>query len=399
MKYVTLDYFFKIFDKMHAVRRTLEYFEHCYSVIARYAVPQLLESLALIPVARKFNLVRLRKHVLLYWSPGWLKSTLLQHFASFVQGIVRVNIEAAFSEAVVRGSAVRDMFIPPLAVQDLVVIPELNISGINDEIMQVFLSALENDIITVRLVKLGEVIAEMDDEQREELRREGIIIIPPNGIQYIPRMTVWAATHTLETIKLELKEAILSRFTIVSIPREVLKRHLLDIFDGMLRRDSEYEAELSAELARVLNSWNLTDDDIKTLHSWVKEYVQGLIEEGKYVTPRDVNELLKTAIATSVLLGSSPAPRPLIEEALDNVTRYLIRDSLEEQAERILRERGEVTRTELAEALGISLSKAYKVLRAIGAEKRKDPVIVGYEELPDGRKVPKIKHVWKWYLP
>ena len=360
----TIDKWLKIFDKAHVVSQLLTYFRDCYSVIADYAVPQLLQSLALIPVAKRFNLVRLRKHILLYWDAGWLKSTILQHFASFVPPSVELTIESSFSDAVVRGSAARGRFIPPLAVKDLVVVPELNVALIKDEILQILLSVLENDRITVRLVKLAEALAEIDEDTRLWLAQKGIEVVDANAISYVPQMTMWTASHTLESINDNLRDAILSRFTVVHIPTGVLASHIVDVYRGMLRRDPEYEAQLREGLERVLSSWSLSDKDVATIHKWVEDFLKSLLDEGYLVTPRDASEMLKTAIAVSVLYGASPAPRPFVEDALGQLKEFLLRESVEERVLKLLASRPMTTK-EIAKELGVPYMRAYRLLKRL----------------------------------
>jgi len=386
----TIDKLIKIFGRESVIVKIVRYFSKIYGIIGEVAVPQLLQSIALMKIANRYDLLRLRKHVMLHWDPGWVKSTLLRHMTMFIPREFTWTVETALSEAVVRGSAVesrgRYRIIPPVLVKDLVIIPELStaISKSRPEVVEMFLEGLESSIMTVRLVKLARALDRT--ENREILEQLGIEIVDNNtAIRYRPKATVWTATHTLDNLPRAHQQAFLDRFTIVKISRKLLDKDLLRIYDGLLNRDVDYEKQLVQEFQELLDTISFTDDDFKYVHQVVKEFIVSLREEGFPLSPRDCSELLRTAIATNILVAQSPAPKPVLWSALEQMIPHLERKTLLEKIAEALRNKP-MTIDEICDEFGISEDYATRIVKCylraskmqMGTDEKGRPIVKYY---------------------
>lgn len=161
--------------------------------------------------------MRFRNHVMLTWTPGWLKSSMLRKMKK-VLGDDLVSDSGKFTSAVLRGSLDGGNYSPPLVLKSpIVVSTEFGQTDFgDDELLSSFLALLEEGETNVSLNKL----AGMSESQKSNVEER---FKTPNGDKRISfrenefslqtDFVFWGATHDPTQLS---ENALKSRFNVVT---------------------------------------------------------------------------------------------------------------------------------------------------------------------------------------
>lgn len=168
---------------------------------------------------------RMRRHLLLFWRAGWLKSSLLNK-ANTLLGPQLCTIMSDVSNAALRGTVEGGSFVSPFTLKrPFSICTEFGqvVSGFDSDIVQKLLNVLEEGLVTVSLGK----IAYLSIDQREEATEKyGITFIDKNTFTYSTNWILIAGTYNKKFL---FDNALESRFVIMHPEKKLdsnLTRHL-----------------------------------------------------------------------------------------------------------------------------------------------------------------------------
>lgn len=175
--------------------------------------------------------MRFRNHVMLTWSPGWLKSSMLRKMKK-VLGDDLVSDCGKFTSAVLRGSLDGGNYSPPLVLKSpIVVSTEFGQTDFgDDELLSSFLALLEEGETNVSLNKLAGMSEGSKQNVEQRFQR-------PNGTKQISfrenefslktNFVFWGATHDPTQLN---ENALKSRFNVVT-PSQPLTGEITEAVD------------------------------------------------------------------------------------------------------------------------------------------------------------------------
>lgn len=294
---------------MVMIERIKGYFSRLYfDKIGERILPVLLSSAYLRAIARKYPLVaekfRLRLNCLLYWEPGWYKTSVLKKISELFKYSLRINSLTQTSAAALRGSFNQDQFCPPeFLVSEMIFVYELAplIDGDQDN-LPLLLSALEEGEVRIALIKIPNSADAREQVEEYDAR------IEHRRLCYQNNCTVLAATHTLDIIPLKHRVAFLSRFVVLYIAPEDIDR------DSMF---SNYTTVIDESFEALISNWfqSLIDDapepDIDSIYNIVHNYE----ERTRMKDPRQVGDVVRLLIADFAFYSNS-ADNERIERVL-----------------------------------------------------------------------------------
>ena len=303
-------------------REIIAYFDQKYGIIGVMAAEELLHSLCSYHL--NHYLVsqgirgRNRRHVLLFWDPGWVKTSFLTHFLNIVDGVKWAPITSLTPPTIYGSMSANKKFYPPeLLINDIICIGELSsvLSSADHELTAQLLAALEEGHIRVARIKFG-------DMKEEDLEKYPEIKFEDGRIEYDTSAIFWAATHTLDNLNKHLREAFLQRFVLVEVPYWELTNELTrKILSAKV--DYKREAELKKKLAQVMNNGigeRLTEDKIDFVQSYTDKRIQEL--EGVFrISPRLANDIQKPAYYFSCFTDNQTEIQKYIDQRFQRVKR------------------------------------------------------------------------------
>lgn len=199
-------------DRREAYLSIVDSFEKKYSFLGRQWAEEFLLSVA------SWNLqqysspqFRVRRHPLLFWGPGWIKSTLLTK-AYDVLGPDLCTYMSDISRAAMRGSVMGNSFVTPATLlRPFAISTEFGqVIGGDTEIVQHLLNALEEGVVSVNLVKVSLLSAE---EIARAQRDYNIVFTDKNTFTYRTNWVLMAGTYNRKFL---VDNAFESRFIIMT---------------------------------------------------------------------------------------------------------------------------------------------------------------------------------------
>jgi len=164
---------------------------------------------------------RIRRHTLLFWQAGFLKSQMLSKTYDIL-GDQLCTIMSDVSIATLRGSVEAHRFVSPYTLKrPFSICTEFGqlISG-DQEVIQKLLNVLEEGIVTVSLAK----ISQLDPGQVDEVEKKyGITFIDNTTFTYRTNWVLFAATYNNKFL---VDSALESRFALM-LPKKKLDNELV----------------------------------------------------------------------------------------------------------------------------------------------------------------------------
>lgn len=157
---------------------------------------------------------RLRRHLLLFWPPAWIKSSLLMRMRSIFGNDLCGHL-SDISTAAMRGSVESGRFRAPECLKHpFTVCTEfgqlINSGGDSSELVQKLLNLLEEGVVTVSLIKAGGLL---QSEREKAIRNWGIEFDDDNNFTYHTDWVILAGTYNKKFLA---DSALESRFNIVT---------------------------------------------------------------------------------------------------------------------------------------------------------------------------------------
>jgi len=220
----------------------LNAFKEKYSFLGELFAEEFLLSLASSNIQNNATNLefRIRRHILLFWQPGYVKSTLLLKGRQLI-GRDQCNILSDISIAALRGSVESGQFVPPVCLKyPISMITEfgqlVNTSGGGTELVQKLLNVLEEGTLTVSLIKAKNLFRE---EKEEAMKNYGVTFDRDNNFTYSTNWVVMAGTYNKKFLS---DTALESRFVIVS-PDQETQKLTSDLTKHINRSDEFYISE------------------------------------------------------------------------------------------------------------------------------------------------------------
>jgi hypothetical protein len=245
---------------MHVQRKEVyfkivEAFENDYSWLGKQFAEELLLSVASWNI-QQFSKppFRLRRHLLLFWQPGWIKSTLLTRAYELLSPEL-CTIMSDVSLAALRGTVEFGRFVSPYTLKRPFSIAtefgQVVTGGESQDLVQKLLNVLEEGMVTVSLGKISSISA----LEREEVESKyGISFIDSNTFTYKTNWVLMAGTYNKKFL---VDNAFESRFTLV-VPDKELNSELTKYINK--HRPQGIDPELAGEFRRTI----MTDSPINT---------------------------------------------------------------------------------------------------------------------------------------
>lgn len=194
-------------------------FEHNYSWLGKQFAEEFLLSAASWNIQQFSNPpFRIRRHLLLYWPAGWLKSSLLEQAYNLL-GNSLCTMMTDVTLAALRGTVEHGKFISPYTLKrPFSICTEFGqlISGSEHiEMIQKLLNVLEEGVVTV---SLGKISSLSEVERIEASNRYGIVFIDENTFTYRTNWILLAGTYNRKFL---VDNAFESRFTVVTPDKEL----------------------------------------------------------------------------------------------------------------------------------------------------------------------------------
>lgn len=210
---------------------------------------------------------RFRNHVMLTWSPGWLKSSMLRQMRD-VLGDDMVATCGKFTSAVLRGSLNGGQYSPPLVLKAPIVIStEFGQTDFSDEeMMGSFLALLEEGETNVSLNKLAGM-AEGQKRNYEEVY-DGQLEFKENEFDLKTNFVFWGATHDPSLLS---EHALKSRFNVVT-PAQPLTGEVTEAVDSAPSVKDQLTTEDITAVRRILKEDTESKTNFKPPSSFYKKY-------------------------------------------------------------------------------------------------------------------------------
>lgn len=329
-------------------------------------------------IMQQLKLGRIRQHILLYWEKGWAKSTMLTFIKErLLPSWVRTKLGTEGSIAALRGSVSKGkLFIPRMALADVYVVPELaswlNPAGGGEgresvKMLGVLNVALEEGMIEVDLIKF----ASLDFEEIQRAREYGIEITETGTMRYRTKFVFWAATHSVDFIPRSMRDAFLSRFMVIKIPRTELTNELaINMVFNPKRIPDERIESVKYELAKFLMELKIKIDLLERAAKTSKEVLLGVIKRGLRISPRVANYIRVIGVLYSHIMPE--ADDELIKRLLERKLMEIRFSTL--TMEEIILEFCKQPRTikEIQEVTGLSRATVYYYIRKLPIQPMQD---------------------------
>ena len=228
-------------------------FEEKYSWLGRQFAEEFLNSVASWNIQQFSDPgFRVRRHLLLFWPPGFLKSSLLMK-ARDILGSDACGHLSDVTTAAIRGSVDSGKFRVPVCLKHpFTVCTEfgqmINSGGDSNELVQKLLNILEEGVVTVSLVKAGGLLIA---EREKAIDKYGIKFDDDNNFTYQTNWVLFAGTYNKKFLA---DSALESRFIIMTPEKKLdgeLTKHVNR--SGKFHVDEQVKTELREYL---LSPWN-----------------------------------------------------------------------------------------------------------------------------------------------
>lgn len=198
--------------------------------------------------------MRFRNHVMLTWSPGWLKSSMLRKMKK-VLGDDLVSDCGKFTSAVLRGSLDGGNYSPPLVLKSpIVVSTEFGQTDFSDEeLLSSFLALLEEGETNVSLNKLAGFSESAKENVEQRFKRpdgQRSIQFRENEFSLNTDFVFWGATHDPTQLT---ENALKSRFNVVT-PHQPLTGEVTEAVDSAPSIEKQLTKEDINDVRRMLRS-------------------------------------------------------------------------------------------------------------------------------------------------
>ena len=261
------------------------------------------------PRFSNMSTLRTRLHILLYWLVGFLKSTILKEFCEVIPDCFKVIHLSSVTTEILCGSISipknpfqSPRIIPPaFAGAHIVVAPEystLTHGGAIETKISILNEAYEGDLITNKLVKLGQV--QIDPTQKQELERLGVEYEPSEAtLKYRSDIVVLAASHPFPRNVLGPMIGLghLDRFRVVQykITREIAAEYLQEnhVLDKSLQQQLKAQ-NTTLSKTRIISMDAAPNNLLKPIYS-------KLLTLTEIPDMRIKGDILRTAAAHMVL--------------------------------------------------------------------------------------------------
>lgn len=301
--------------------------------------------------------MRYRTHVMLAWDRGWVKSTMLIKMANIL-GDSLCSTMGKVTGAGMRGSISQGQFMPPKPVKTPIVIStEFGETNFQDELLNIFLSILEEGKTNVSLNKIGA----LSGAQKENIEKEypaNIEFTDQNEFNMYTNSVFWGATY--DPRKLE-DDALRSRFNVVT-PVKPLSSEITRSADNTPKLESMIDEETVRSVRRHLDMDIEMSTSFRPPDWFYKEYRLNLRES------RD----MQSRMACRNWWGLEVDP-DVMKNYIEHLkeSRRLSRMDEEERVLDLIFNKPH-SYEEIQKETGMKKLKVYKILDIIGADKVKD---------------------------
>lgn len=297
---------------------------------------------------------RIRRHLLLYWKHGWLKSTLLLRFREILGDDLCVVI-GDVSNAAFRGTVEGTKFVPPLTklVPFMMVLELGKVTASSDEdLVQTMLMVLEEGVFTASYAKF----AKLSQKERQMSEKDYGLKWKSNILfEGKTDMVMMAATYKEDFIK---DLALLDRFFPV-VPQQELNGKLTQQIEQNTFNVNPILVDQFREIIK-----NPPPDDMQFFDDLPAEYFD------KNPSPRDCSSL-KSYIACRSFWGLDTDLSKIIARADGVVNTRRGTMSLEDQIIEIL-ENHMASVEEIVLKTGYGKSTVYGIIKNLRADKIKN---------------------------
>lgn len=298
-------------------------FAEKYSFLGAQSARELLMSAASYNVNMYSDPpMRFRNHVMLTWSPGWLKSSMLRKMKK-VLGNDLVADCGKFTSAVLRGSLDSGNYSPPMVLKSpIVVSTEFGQTDFgDDELLSSFLALLEEGETNVSLNKL----AGMSESQKENVENkfagpdgERRIKFRENEFDLKTEFVFWGATHNPAQLS---ENALKSRFNVVT-PNKPLTGEVTEAVDKSPSIEKLLNKQDINDVRRILRSQEEVATNFKPPSSFytnfslspresrdIQSYMAARNWWGLEVNPKIMREYTKQLKKSRKIADMTPAER------------------------------------------------------------------------------------------
>ena len=340
--------------RRQAFETVVEAFENKYSFLGKQFAEEFLLSLASWNIQENSDPdYRIRRHLLLFWAPGWLKSTLLMKAYNILGPELCLHMSDV-SIAALRGTVDCNKFITPFTLKKpFAVCTEFGqlATSSETEVVQKLLNVLEEGIVTVSLAK----ISYLSEIQKEEIERKYPITFVDNStFTYRANWILMAGTYNKKYL---IDNALESRFIILT-PRQ----------------------KLGADLAKYVNKAEPFHLDLEAVHT-VREEIKSteptdtivdlpdeVYEEIPELTMRDTS-YLNSYILCKEWWGFKIPKEEILNVAQRHLAARKILWSTAQDKVLSVIETEPATISEIKAKTGLDKTEIIKALKRIGARK------------------------------
>lgn len=248
-------------------------FAEKYDFLGAQAAREMLMSAASWNVNRHSDPpMRFRNHVMLTWSPGWLKSSMLRKMKK-VLGDDLVSDCGKFTSAVLRGSLDSGNYSPPLVLKSpIVVSTEFGQTDFSDdELLSSFLALLEEGETNVSLNKLAGMSESSKENVEQRFQKpdgERAIKFRENEFSLKTDFVFWGATHDPAQLS---ENALKSRFNVVT-PNKPLTGAVTEAVDKAASIEKQLSKQDINDVRRMLRSQEEVATNFKPPSSFYSDF-------------------------------------------------------------------------------------------------------------------------------
>lgn len=216
-------------DRSEIYKEIVKSFEQSYVWLGRQVAEEALDSAASWNIQQhQPQKYRVRKHLLLYWEAGFLKSSLLMQIKNLLGDDKAMSI-SDFTVASLRGSVEGNTFVVPIPLKrPFAICTEFGqiINSSHDDLIQQLLNLLEEGVATVSLSKISYLSQGVRDET---IQKYPIHFIDDNTFTYNVNWVLMAGTYNQKFL---IDSALESRFNIVIPEQKFDKKFTKKIING-----------------------------------------------------------------------------------------------------------------------------------------------------------------------
>lgn len=279
-------------------------FEDKYSWLGHIAAKEMLMSAASMNIEKHSDPpMRFRNHLMFAWNRGWLKSSMLGKMAKIL-GDDLCSVMGKVTDAGMRGSVSSGQFTPPKPLKTPIVIStEFGQTDFEDELLNLFLSLLEEGYTNVTMNKIGQ----LPETQKREIERrfDGQIQFgESNEFNLNTDFVFWGATY--DPSKLQ-DDALKSRLNVVTPPKplggELTKQIDRGSFNLSQKTIREVRRELKTEEespttftppAKLYKKYNMIPRESRDLQAYMAAMNWWGLDTGPDVMENYIKELKKS---------------------------------------------------------------------------------------------------------